>query len=395
MTSRAGVIATSAATALTAAAALVLVPLVILQPTDSAAASCTTISTSTAGPPAASASATGPTPAHSSSPGNALASLDQQAQTNARIVTAVVVARRLPARALAIVLMTALAESGLHNDDYGDAAGPDSRGILQQRDSWGPLAVRMDPAGATGLFLDRLVNLADWASMPPWVAAQQVQVSAFDGHPSAANDYSSVVGGNYLAKAAVALAITQQLFGDPGLSLSCPTGGAPGSAGPVPVTLTGLPEPPGAYAVPAGGGPCDVPDGGGCIREATAHLRAAVLAAFPTQIRSVGCYSDRPGDHGTGVACDFMLTNGAAATGQDYLNGWQLAAWVRTNAAQLGVAYVIWYLRIWDSRHPQPDDNAGWGQPYDGCSYCPSVIGDPSAAHTNHVHVSIRSSVTE
>lgn len=363
---------------LTAGLVLVVLPLVVLQGPDSAAAGCAVVGV----------------PASTAQPGQTLAGLDEQAQTNARILAAVVGARKLPARALAVVLMAALAESGLHNDDYGDAAGPDSRGILQQRDSWGPLQIRMDPAGAAGLFLDRLVNLAGWVDLAPWVAAQRVQGSVYDGQPRAANDYSAVVGGNYLAKASMALTITQQLYGDPGLSLSCGTIAA-GPTGPVPVDLGQLPAPPAGYPYPADGGACDVPDGGGCIREATAHLRAAVLAAFPTAVRSVACYGDRPGDHGTGVACDFMITTGPRASGQDYLNGWQVAAWVRANAASLGVAYVIWYLRIWDSRHPAPDDTGGWGQPYDGCSYCPSVIGDPSAAHTNHVHVSIRSSVTE
>ena len=45
-----------------------------------------------------------------------------------------------------------LTESSLRNVDHGDTAGPDSRGLFQQRDGWGPLDVRMDPAGAAGLF---------------------------------------------------------------------------------------------------------------------------------------------------------------------------------------------------------------------------------------------------
>ncbi len=363
-------------------ASLMLVVVVVLDPSSSSSASgCTTVPASGSSAPPGAA-------------GGALAGLDAQAQTNARIVAAVVVARRLPARALVILDAAALDESGLHNDDYGDAAGPDSRGILQQRDSWGPLSVRMDPAGAAGLFLDRLVNVAGWAGLDPWLAAQDVQVSAYDGHPRAANHYSSVVGGNYLAKTPEAIALTQQLYADPGLMLVC-GGGQSGARGPVPVAIPALPAAPAPYDGLAGGGPCDVPDGGGCIREATAHLRAAALAAFPTQVRLVGCYSDRPGDHGTGAACDFMITTGAAATGEDLINGWTVAAWIRANAAALDVAYVIWYLRIWDARHPQPDDNGGWGQPYTGCSYCPVLAGDPSASHTNHVHVSIQSPVTE
>lgn len=374
-----GVAVKAAAAVLVGASALVLLVVVVLTPPDSsAAAGCTTLAWTSGGTPVAA--------------GGALAGLDQQAQANARIVAAVVVGRGLPARALVIVDAATLAESGLHNDGYGDADGPDSRGILQQRDSWGPLGVRMDPAGAAGLFLDRLVNIANWQHLDPWVAAQDVQVSGFDGHPSAANGYSSVVGGNYLAKTNLAIALTQELYGDPGLTLLC---GPAGSGGPVPVTIGALPAAAAAYAGPAGGGPCDVPDAGGCIREATAHLRAAVLAAFPAAVRSVGCYSNRPGDHGTGAACDFMITTGPAATGEDLVNGWRVATWIRANAAALDVAYEIWELRIWDARHPQPDDSAGWGQPYAGCSYCPSIEGNPSAAHTNHVHVSIQSPVTE
>lgn len=36
---------------------------------------------------------------------------------------------------------------------YGDAAGPDSRGLFQQRAPWGPMSVRLDPRGSTRLFL--------------------------------------------------------------------------------------------------------------------------------------------------------------------------------------------------------------------------------------------------
>lgn len=36
---------------------------------------------------------------------------------------------------------------------YGDVAGPDSRGLFQQRAPWGPLSVRLDPRGSTAMFL--------------------------------------------------------------------------------------------------------------------------------------------------------------------------------------------------------------------------------------------------
>jgi len=101
--------------------------------------------------------------------------LDPEAQANAAIVIATVAQQGLPQRAAVIALGTALQESGLHNHNYGDAAGPDSRGIFQQRTGWGPLSVRMDPAGATRLFLAALVKVPAWDSLPLGIVALAVQ----------------------------------------------------------------------------------------------------------------------------------------------------------------------------------------------------------------------------
>lgn len=96
----------------------------------------------------------------------------------------------------AIAVMTAMTESSLINVEHGDQAGPDSRGLFQQRDSWGTLEERMDPVRATQLFLERLVAdglriyQSDPAAYPnqdetgrqgyrPWLVAQSVQISAF------------------------------------------------------------------------------------------------------------------------------------------------------------------------------------------------------------------------
>lgn len=82
-------------------------------------------------------------------------------------------------RGKVIGVMTALTESSLRNVDHGDAAGPDSRGLFQQRADWGPVEQRMDPAGASRLFFTALMNVPGWDSMEPWDAAQAVQRSAF------------------------------------------------------------------------------------------------------------------------------------------------------------------------------------------------------------------------
>ena len=117
--------------------------------------------------------------------------------------------------------MTALTESTLHNVDHGDLAGPDSRGLFQQRDSWGSATVRMDPASATGLFLDRLTSpglrLFEGVGVPttasinststsratyqPWRVAQSVQISF------------STMGENYRAKYGPAVEIVEALLG--------------------------------------------------------------------------------------------------------------------------------------------------------------------------------------
>lgn len=55
-------------------------------------------------------------------------------------------------RDIAIALATAQQESSFNNINYGDKAGPDSRGLFQQRNNWGSLADRMNPEKAARLF---------------------------------------------------------------------------------------------------------------------------------------------------------------------------------------------------------------------------------------------------
>src|SRR5680860_248907 len=71
----------------------------------------------------------------------------------------------MSAQAQTLGVMTAMGESSLHNVDHGDAAGPDSRGLFQQRDSWGTLADRMNPAVAAGLFFQRLRGVPGWQTL--------------------------------------------------------------------------------------------------------------------------------------------------------------------------------------------------------------------------------------
>lgn len=120
---------------------------------------------------------------------------------NAAVIAAVAGRRGLGSAGAVVGVMTAMTESSLISVDHGDDTGPDSRGLFQQRATWGPVSVRMDPAGAAGLFYDRLETVAGWRDLPPWVAAQRVQHSAFDG------------GSNYAAHYAAAAAIVAELSG--------------------------------------------------------------------------------------------------------------------------------------------------------------------------------------
>jgi hypothetical protein len=81
-----------------------------------------------------------------------------------------------------IGVMTAMGESTLENITYGDQAGPDSRGLFQQRDTWGTLAQRMDPTQAATFFFQRLLKVPNWQRMPPSLAAHAVQINADPNH---------------------------------------------------------------------------------------------------------------------------------------------------------------------------------------------------------------------
>ncbi|WP_120519991.1 hypothetical protein [Arthrobacter celericrescens] len=100
---------------------------------------------------------------------------------NAALITSVAVRRGLPPRAATIALATAMQESRLRNIDYGDQAGPDSRGLFQQRPSqgWGTEAQVMDPVHASNSFYNGLLKVPDYQAMEITEAAQTVQRSAF------------------------------------------------------------------------------------------------------------------------------------------------------------------------------------------------------------------------
>lgn len=80
-------------------------------------------------------------------------------------------------RDITIGVMTAIGESGLRILAYGDTAGPDSRGLFQQRDNgaWGSLADRMNAFTSATMFFDALKNVPNRDKMPPTDVASAVQ----------------------------------------------------------------------------------------------------------------------------------------------------------------------------------------------------------------------------
>jgi cell wall-associated NlpC family hydrolase len=155
-----------------------------------------------------------------------IAGLSPSQAQNARTIVAVARQREGDQAAL-IALMVGLAESDLRvlanpNDPSGDAYpnqgvghDHDSLGLFQQRPGWGTAAERMSPTASTNLFLDALIAVPNWRAMTPWNAAQMVQRSAFTGTPTSSNRGSTVVGGNYLARAGRAASILATIDGGP------------------------------------------------------------------------------------------------------------------------------------------------------------------------------------
>lgn len=90
----------------------------------------------------------------------------------------------LSSRDQTIAVMTAMGESSLTVVDHGDAAGPDSRGLFQQRanGAWGSLADRMNPSVSATNFYTALRAVHGRDAMEPTLVAHTVQRNADPYH---------------------------------------------------------------------------------------------------------------------------------------------------------------------------------------------------------------------
>ncbi len=108
-----------------------------------------------------------------------VAGYDAEQLANAAAIIQAGSALGLGVRDQTIALMTAMGESGLQVLDHGDTAGPDSRGLFQQRDNgaWGTLEERMDPTASATSFYRALATVADRDTLAPTIAAHRVQAN--------------------------------------------------------------------------------------------------------------------------------------------------------------------------------------------------------------------------
>jgi hypothetical protein len=150
--------------------------------------------------------------------GSLKAELATDQAANAALVSAVAVRRGLPPRAATIALATAMQESKLRNIGHGDQAGPDSRGLFQQRPSqgWGTAEQVMDPYYSTGAFYDALVKIPGYESLEITAAAQRVQRSAYPQAYAEHEDMSRAFASALTGQAAAALDCTLKSPEGPG-----------------------------------------------------------------------------------------------------------------------------------------------------------------------------------
>ena len=117
-------------------------------------------------------------------PGGSVAGYSGEQLVNAAHIINAAAALGLGRYAQVLGVMTAMGESSLQVLDRGDAVGPDSRGLFQQRDNgaWGTYADRMNPTTSATNFFTALTRVPDWQTLEPTIAAHKVQGNADPFH---------------------------------------------------------------------------------------------------------------------------------------------------------------------------------------------------------------------
>jgi hypothetical protein len=287
--------------------------------------------------PAGSAVAVDPTGV----PAGPIAGYNHEQLTNAAYVMLAAQKLGLTVRDQTIGVMTAMGESSLIILDRGDAVGPDSRGLFQQRDNgaWGSYSDRMDPFISSTNFFKKEMTVAGREAMDPSLVAHAVQANADPYH------YTP--------------------YWDPAQTVVQALGGVKAQAGPTSSGSAAQPQTNSIYAT-AG------------MRPQTVIVANTLGQMF--HLKTIGGYRPNSGPyddpvygHATGLAIDFMINDipDGKATGD------ALAQYLQQHADELGVQYVIWYQHIWS---PARADE-GWRPMTDR--------GSPTQNHMDHVHLSL------
>lgn len=116
----------------------------------------------------------------------------------------------------------------------------------------------------------------------------------------------------------------------------------------------------------------------GSVSPALAALVADVDVNFDLGV--VGGYREDADTHTSGLAADFMV-NGSGTN--DHAMGQAIATYLQQNAPRLGVRYLIWEQRIWNTERA----DEGWRLMADR--------GSPTQNHFDHVHVTIYGDAVE
>ncbi len=274
--------------------------------------------------------------------------------------------RRIPSYGVVIALATTLTESRLRmlaNDGRGSDLRREQRGVTasleyphdgvgtdhgsinafqQQWPSWGSMDELMSMDVSAGKFYQALLKVPGWEDLPVTVAAQRVQRSAF---PDAYAPWEPLARALYAKFAGKGNSCQ-----GPAQGMTCPSTGLAAEHGMTPDALRVL---------------------------RCAHQQ------FPAVGGWIGNYlPSGPSDHATGRAVDIIIPDWETPGGAAY--GWSIATWMRSNASQLGVKYVIFHDHIWSVLR----NDEGW-RPYRNPQVAAPGDGDPSQRHTNHVHVSV------
>ncbi|MFF3614475.1 heavy metal transporter [Streptomyces sp. NPDC002580] len=247
---------------------------------------------------------------------------------NAATISAVGTSRRMPERAVAIALATALQESGLRNIQHGDR---DSLGLFQQRPSqgWGTRKQIMDPTYAAGIFYEHLAKVPGYSRLPLTVAAQRVQRS---GYPQA-----------YAKHEPDATLLAAALTGRAAATLTCegrPDATPARGAGPVRAALArdfgrDVLQEAGATVDAERASASPAPDATAATASSTAS------GASPTTAASAS--PAKPGDRTVTVPVREGATSGTGAL----RHGWELAHWAVANSSALHIERVSYAGREW------------------------------------------------